>query len=52
MFWAWPANNHQVREAAGQEPGEGGGRGGATPAPEAGRPHRQGQLRYDDGKPA
>ena len=52
MFWAWPVHNHQAGETAGQEPGEGGGGGGATPAPEAGRPHRQGQLRRDDGKPA
>ena len=35
----------------GQEPGEVGGRGGATPAPKAGRPHRQRQ-RHDDGKQA
>ena len=46
-----PGHNHQVGEAAGQKPGEGRGRGGATPAPEAGRPHHQRQ-RHDDGKPA
>ena len=44
-------HNHQAGEAAGQEPGEGRGRGGATHAPEAGRPHCQGQC-HDDGKQA
>ena len=35
----------------GEEPWQGRGRGGASPLPETGRPHRQGQ-RGHDGKPS
>ena len=51
MAQGGPGHNHHVGKAAGQEAREGQGRGGATLAPEAGRPHSQGQ-RHDDGKPA
>ena len=42
-------NLHKVREAAGEEPWQSRGRGGASPSPGTGRPHRQGQ-RSNDGK--
>ena len=44
------ADLHKVREAAGEEPWQSRGRGGASTPPETGRPHRQGQ-RSNDGKP-
>ena len=43
-------DHYQVGEAVGEEPWQGRGRGGASPSPETGRPHRQGQ-RGNDGKP-